>query len=116
MQLFTDTTTGAIEWALRAQMERQRVVAHNVANVNTPGFKAQKLHFEESLGGALRQGDLGRAEWSTSGTGQRANLNGNNVSLEDQTEALLKSSLHYDALVQALNFKLGALRTAIGRR
>lgn len=116
MQLFTDTTTGAIEWALAAQTERQRVSAHNVANVNTPGFRAQRLEFEADLSRALRRGDLRRADWSLSPTNDGANLNGNNVNIEAETETLLKSSLHYDALVEALNFKLGSLRTAIGRR
>jgi flagellar basal-body rod protein FlgB len=116
MQLFTDTTTSAIEWALAAQTERQRVISHNVANVNTPGFRAQRLDFEQSLGRALRRENVGRAEWTTTNAGGRVGLNGNDVNLEDETQALMKSSLHYDALVQAMNFKLGALRTAIGRR
>ena len=34
---------------------RTRVVAHNLANVNTPGFKRSVVVFEEALGEALRK-------------------------------------------------------------
>lgn len=115
MQVFTDTATSAIEWALRAQTERQRVSAHNIANVNTPGFRSERLDFEENLAEALAGDRLERARWTIRGAGTPVGLNGNDVSLEEETEILMESGIHYDALVQALNFKLGYIRSAIGR-
>lgn len=113
--LFVDRTTQTVEWALKAQSERQRVVAHNIANVNTPGFGAGQLDFEGSLAEALsrRSGGVARAQHSA--TNDPVGLNGNNVSLEKELEALDKSNLHYDALTSALTAKFNQLRTAIGR-
>ncbi|MBS3821177.1 MAG: flagellar basal body rod protein FlgB [Planctomycetes bacterium] len=42
-----------IEAGLRANSVRQRVVANNLANVNTPGFRRTKVHFEDALAEAL---------------------------------------------------------------
>lgn len=112
--IFNDTTFKTVEWSLSAESERQRVSAHNISNINTPGFRSQRLEFEESLGRALRSpGSTAIA--TTSAANTPVNLNDNDVSLEDETQIIAKSSLHYDALVQALNNKISALRTAIGR-
>ena len=111
--LFVDRTTQAVEWALKAQSERQRVVAHNIANVNTPGFKATKLDFESSLAEALRGGGTARA--TQTATNDPVALNGNNVNLEGELETLDKSNIHYEALTSALTAKFSQLRTAIGR-
>jgi flagellar basal-body rod protein FlgB len=113
--LFVDRTTQAVEWALKAQSERQRVVAHNIANVNTPGFRAGQLDFEGSLAEALSRRNGGVARAQHSATNDPVGLNGNNVSLEKELEALDKSNLHYDALTSALTAKFNQLRTAIGR-
>ena len=113
--LFVDRTTQAVEWALKAQSERQRVVAHNIANVNTPGFRAGQIDFEDSLAEALNRRNGGTARAQRSATNDPVGLNGNNVSLEKELEALDKSNLHYDALTSALTAKFFQLRTAIGR-
>jgi flagellar basal-body rod protein FlgB len=114
--LFVDRTTQAVEWALKAQSERQRVVAHNIANVNTPGFQASKVDFEASLAQALRDRRGGIAKAEKVATNDAAGLNGNNVSLEKELEALDKSNIHYEALTTALTSKFNNIRTAIGRR
>jgi flagellar basal-body rod protein FlgB len=42
-----------LEAGLKANGMRQRVVANNIANVNTPGFRRSKVAFEEALAEAL---------------------------------------------------------------
>lgn len=112
--IFNDTTFSTIEWALSAESERQRISAHNLANVNTPGFRSRRLDFETSLARALRAPG-GTAIATTRGARTPLNLNDNDVSLEHETQIITKSNIHYESLVQALNFKLSALRSAIGR-
>ena len=43
-----------------------------------------------------------------------ASLNGNTVSLEAETAVLVKSGLHYEALVSAVNHRFSVTSTAIG--
>ncbi|BDQ33278.1 flagellar basal body rod protein FlgB [Pseudodesulfovibrio portus] len=42
------------------RLQRQNIVGGNIANVNTPGYKARRLEFEEKLQSALNQDDLGK--------------------------------------------------------
>ncbi|EGB14296.1 flagellar basal-body rod protein FlgB [Pseudodesulfovibrio mercurii] len=42
------------------RLERQNIVTGNIANVNTPGYKARRLEFEERLQSALNQNALGK--------------------------------------------------------
>jgi flagellar basal-body rod protein FlgB len=114
MELFTDLATSAIERALDGVAQRQRVTAHNIANVATPGFRASRVAFEDDLASALERGTPSRAAASVVGAGTPARADGNNVVLEDETQIMVTSGLHYEALVQALNYKFSVLRTAVG--
>lgn len=113
--LFVDKSTQAIEWALSAVSERQRVTSNNIANANTPGFRSSRVDFESSLSRALKNGDPSSARVSETAANTPVNLNGNDVTLEEELQNLTKASIHYDALVQALSMKFGLVRTAIGR-
>lgn len=44
--------------SMNAQMARNRVIANNIANVNTPGFRREEVHFEDSLKKALSKKKL----------------------------------------------------------
>ena len=52
----TDAVGSALRSALDGLAYRQRVSANNVANVDTPGFTASTVDFEDSLRGALADG------------------------------------------------------------
>jgi flagellar basal-body rod protein FlgB len=116
MALFTDGTTSAVERALSAVAERQRVTANNIANSVTPGFRASRVDFEQALGDAVRRGEPGSAGFTVRDAGTPADNRGNTVSMQDETTIMVKSGLQYDALVSALNYKLGLLRSAIEGR
>ncbi len=70
--MFDDGVTLALGRALDGVALRQRVSADNVANVMTPGFRAQKVEFENALAAAVATGDPTAASPSVSGTGAQA--------------------------------------------
>lgn len=111
--MFDDGVTLALGRALDAVALRQRVNANNIANVMTPGFRAQKVEFEQALAGALAGGDPTSAQASIVETGAGAREDGNNVELEVEQGSLLRSGLQYQAVAQAVSFKDALLRTAI---
>lgn len=45
---------------LDMRLERQNIVAGNLANIKTPGYKARRLEFEEDLQAAMGQASLGK--------------------------------------------------------
>lgn len=109
-----DSTGSAIYAALNGLAARQRVIANNVANVETPGFIAGRVSFEDSLRAAIADGHAGETSVTTRRSADPANVNGNNVSLDTEVVSLTETDLAYQLMVQALNQKFGLLRTAIG--
>jgi flagellar basal-body rod protein FlgB len=114
MALLTDNVTNALERAMDGVALRQRVSAQNIANVMTPGYQAQRVAFEGNLANALQEGqDTSQAALDVLSTGGASDVNGNNVDLAGESASLTKSGLQYDALVQAMNYKMSILRAAV---
>lgn len=114
MQIFTDRTQAALEIGLAGEAQRQRSTAYNIANSETPGFTAQRVEFEGSLARALQRKGASDVSLAKVDTEPLMSLNGNKVSLEEETTTLVKSGLHYEALVNAVNARFGLLSTALG--
>lgn len=134
--LWSDRAFLSLHKGLDAAAERQRVAAHNLANVNTPNFKRSEVSFEERLqnslvgGGQLRmaathprhisrQADLAEVRHQVrrdSSSTMRAD--GNNVDIDREMAALAANQLKYNAMAQLVNEKYGLLRYVIheGRR
>ncbi len=51
--LIGDTTLSGLNAAMNFRLENQNVISSNIANADTPGYKAQKLEFEDALRNAL---------------------------------------------------------------
>jgi flagellar basal-body rod protein FlgB len=126
--------------ALRTKMqwhqERQRVLAENVSNANTPNFRPTDLvepKFDAkgtNLGGGL--GSLGMMRTSAThisavggapsfrGDGGRSGFltkpAGNAVNLEDQMLKVSANQMDYAAATSLYTRSLGLLKTAIGKR
>lgn len=129
--LFSDSTLMALEKALDASSLRQKVAAHNIANVNTPGFKRSYVAFEEELRQALGKSNrLGLRRTSSRHMGQVGNLHevlpqvkrdlstgmrsdGNNVDIDVENAELAMNSIMYNAAATRLNQKLQQLRYVI---
>jgi flagellar basal-body rod protein FlgB len=112
----TDGTMDVIYQAMRGLAERQRVTANNVANVQTPGFKASRVDFETNLRDAVEQGAVPSADVAPEITTSTAPdvTNGNNVKLDDETVSMIKTNLQYQTMVEAMNAKFRLLKTAMG--
>ena len=115
----------ALQIALRGLSLRQRVIANNVANVDTPGFKASEVHFETQLRRALasRQQSPAAALAEVSPTveqltGTTIRADGNNVDIERELLLLTETSLRYGAVARTLSGRLALLQTILtdGRR
>ena len=109
-----DSTGSVLYAALNGLAARQRVIATNVANVETPGYVAGRVSFEDSLRAAVADGEAGATSVSMLRSTDPANVNGNNVSLDNEVVSLTDTDLRYQLMVQAMNQKFGLLRTAIG--
>ena len=116
MTLFTDAVQGGLERALDATSLRSQVTADNLANAMTPGYKARRVEFEGALAAAMRSGRPESADVSVVDAGTPVREDGNSVLVEEETMQQMRTSLQYQALVEATAYKFGLLRSAIEGR
>lgn len=109
-----DLTTDTLHAAMRGLATRQRVIADNIANIDTPGFLAGRVEFEDALRQALGGGDVDGVRPSTGRSAAPTGVNGNNVQLDEETLTNIDTGLRYQVVVEAMSAKFALLRTAIG--
>jgi len=99
---------------------RQKAIAHNIANVNTPGYKRLDVKFEQDLRRAIEQGDDGQLASIDPkiivDTTATERLDGNNVDIDRELGLLTRNELLYNVGIQVLAAKLAMMRTAITGR
>jgi flagellar basal-body rod protein FlgB len=99
---------------------RHDVIAQNVANVNTPGYRSMDVNFEDALRERLAANEHApmqgiRPEIVASPGGVDRN-DGNNVDVDQEMARLQKNSLYYKAYLQILTNELAQTRSAIAGR
>jgi flagellar basal-body rod protein FlgB len=94
---------------------RQKLVASNVANADTPGYKTQDIDFESELanaaGGASRVG--GPSPLVNTVPGLRVKNDGNNVDLDREARLLAENALRFSVASNLLRSQLKTVRMAI---
>jgi len=132
MRIF-DATLSTLERALDVRLARQSVLAGDVANADTPGYRPRELDFTAAMAAAAqgatsltaaaeapRPGDLPLGSGSSSASaperfvsevpGARAGLDGNAVDLDRTLVAVSENALQYGAAAKAAGKKLAILR------
>jgi flagellar basal-body rod protein FlgB len=109
-----DITTDTLHAAMRGLATRQRVIADNIANIDTPGFLAGRVQFEDALRGAVADGETAGVRPAAARSLAATGVNGNNVNLDEETLANIDTGMRYQLVVEAMNAKFSLLRTAIG--
>lgn len=95
---------------------RQRVVSHNLANVNTPGYRRLDVAFEEALAQSLKSGTENQAQpltpevFEEQGLPQRAD--GNNVDIDREVSQLNRNAMLFQTYSQILGSQFDMLRRA----
>jgi flagellar basal-body rod protein FlgB len=114
--------------ALALRAERQRVIAGNIANADTPGYQARDFDFAAALrsaagataGGAGGIGsDIGQGVMNPGGAAQpplryalpsQASLDGNSVDMDRERGASLENAVKYEA---TLRFITASVKTTL---
>lgn len=112
--LIGDATFSALHQAMNGLALRQRTIADNLANVETPGFLAGKVDFETSLRDAVMAGeDPRQTSIAKARSLEPTRTNGSNVNLDEETLAGMQTLLTVQLTTQALTSKFQRLRMAI---
>ena len=137
----TDTLNFQTE-ALVLRSERQRVIASNIANADTPGYQARDFDFSKALRAATRQsssaqtglptssvqlatssnGHLGLNGTSVDSRNQpelnyaanaQTNLDRNTVDMDRERATFVDNTVRFEATLRFLNGQIKTLNTAI---
>lgn len=136
MGLFDSATHNLAEQALDATWYKQQVITHNIANVDTPDYKAKTVEFglilkekcdctyHDGIKGGLyhknssplgEDGKLHLTVTTTYETDTNQILDGNNVDMEKEQTALADAQYQYSALTDYLNNNYAMIRSAISK-
>jgi len=86
--------------ALTGLSERQTAIADNIANINTPNYKAKVVDFEAALTRSVAAGNGTVAPTQTTSL-EPTELNGNNVNLNEETLSNMTTVLKFQFASQA---------------
>lgn len=103
-----DRVAGQLERYMDLLSARQKLVASNVANADTPGYLTQDLDFQaefrNAAGGIPQVSDV---------AGLKTKNDGNNVSLDREARLLAENALRFQVASQLMKSQLRAVRSAI---
>ncbi|HEX7972473.1 MAG TPA: flagellar basal body rod protein FlgB [Thiobacillus sp.] len=119
--------------ALRIRDQRQQVLASNIANADTPNYKARDLDFKAALQGALQGAPAaGGATLATTAPGHLAakpgvgadtgllyrtpaqgSVDGNTVDVDTERAAFAENAIHYEFNLAQINDEIKGLMAAI---
>lgn len=91
---------------------RQRAIADNIANVQTPGYQAKRVQFEAALAAAVSQGN-GRVSPHIATSLEPTREDGNNVNLDTEVVSNIDTNLRYQLATRAMDGKFSMLRSAM---
>jgi flagellar basal-body rod protein FlgB len=132
MNILNKTGFNQLERSLDAATLRQRVIADNVANADTPYFKRSEVKFEEllqqELNGSSIEGFRTDARHFYIGRPAQIepqvlkdnqstiNNNLNNVDIDSEMSLMAKNQLRYNVMVSQVSSEIKKARTAIQGR
>ena len=127
--------------ALVVRAERQRVIASNIANADTPGYAARELNFQEAMAQAAgssglstttaspsnsshlahtkhiplgtSSGELGGAQRLAYTTPTQPSMDGNSVDLDRERSKFVDNAVRYESTLRFINSQSKTLLSAI---
>ncbi len=128
MAINFDNIFGIHAEALQLRGKRAELIASNIVNADTPGYKAKGMDFQKLLAQASKKQNIGMTITDARHIDQRMSLNsgteyripnqpdtgdGNTVDMQVERNLYLQNSLEYQASLQFINGKIKGLRKAI---
>jgi flagellar basal-body rod protein FlgB len=125
LKLFSNTFT-TLENGLNYASLNQKVISQNIANVDTPNYKAKKVEFKSMLNQSLQQLEANRTNsrhFTFHSNSQEPavktksafqyNHNGNGVDLDQEMSEMATNQIYFNAMSDRINGKFNSLQSVI---
>ncbi|NMC54092.1 MAG: flagellar basal body rod protein FlgB [Chloroflexi bacterium] len=132
--LFDDPAMQSAKMALDGLALRNQIISRNLANVDTPGYKAQSVDFESVIRRAIdretglsmdatQTGHIGKSSGSAASAtliraraGGSTRADGNNVDVDNELIEMSETGIRYEAVSQQVSKKLLLLKSIAASR
>jgi flagellar basal-body rod protein FlgB len=104
-----DSVTGNLERYMDLLSARQKIVASNIANADTPGFRTKDLDFQSEFASALS----GSQPQASEVAGLPVKNDGNNVSLDREARLLAENALRFNLASSLIKEQFRMVKDAI---
>ncbi len=127
LKLFSSTIT-TLEQAMNYSTAKQKVISHNIANSDTPNYKAKSVSFNSEfsriLKDSMQANKTDTRHYDFKSTNSKSfsvftqnsssyNHNGNNVDIDKEMSELAKNQIYYNAVADRIGSKFNSLKTVI---
>ena len=122
----TSNTMLMLEKSMNFQWTKQNVLLDNIANAETPNYKAKYVTFEDALSDRIQAAALEKKSLSSirnvlstsaptirTNNTESARMDENSVNVTEQTLEMVRNAYQMQYVLNAINTDLSTLRTAI---
>ena len=107
-----DSLFGVHGAALEVRGQRMGVLASNIANASTPGFKARDIDFKSALA-SMENGAQGIDAATKYRVPLQTSMDGNTVELNEEQTAFAENAVQYQTTLSFLNGRIGQITRAL---
>jgi len=100
---------GNVERYMNLLSARQKLVASNIANADTPGYKTKDIDFSAEFANQMS----GAAPSAVEVAGLRTKNDGNNVDMDREARLLAENALKFNVATQLAHGEIQSLKSAI---
>ena len=109
-----DSLFGVHGAALQVRSQRMGVLASNIANSSTPGFKARDIDFKSALSSMEQDGGQDGIGAATKyRVPLQTSMDGNTVELNQEQTAFAENAVQYQTTLSFLNGRIGQITRAL---
>lgn len=105
--------SGLLEKALNIRGFYHKILASNIANVETPGYKEKDIDFVSELKRSTNGGTTNIEVSEKADASGIDGIDGNSVNMEDQIVKLSENTMMFNAYVQLINKKFSMMKYVI---
>jgi len=108
-----DSLFGVHGAALEVRSQRMGVLASNIANASTPGFKARVIDFKSALASLETAGAGGIDAATKYRVPTQTSMDGNTVELNQEQTAFAENAVQYQTTLSFLNGRISQVTRAL---
>lgn len=116
----SDKSIDMLEKMLDVSAIKHKVIANNIANINTPGYKRMEVSFADQLEKVIKNTSMNKFDTlqpkvviAEKDRNETVRNDGNNVDMDKEISSLLKNTLSYNTYSQLLAKKMELVKSAI---